>query len=386
MLRSLGSGISGLRAHQTMLDVTGNNIANVNTTGFKSSSVQFQDTLSQMLKGPGAASPETGGTNPAQVGLGVKTAGIATNFAQGSAKATGRASDLMIQGDGFFTVREGDNMLYSRAGEFDFDTLGRLVEPGGHIVQGWIATNGTIDTSNPLADVQIPLKQVSPAKQTTQTAINGNLPDDAAVGTTLVRDLDVYDAAGNKSTLSITLERTAAGWDVGDGTTVSGSLAYAGGALTSGGVVTVAGVSVDLSKTTGFAKLTTVAITSQDGRASGTLDSYAIQPDGTITGSYSNGATENLARIAMATFPTPTGLEKTGGSTYRSTVASGIPTYGTAGQDGVGPIAAGYLEMSNVDLSQEFTNLILAQRGFQANARIITTSDQILEEVVQLKR
>src|SRR5690606_30689212 len=139
MLRSLYSGISGLRSHQTMLDVTGNNIANVNTTAFKSSATQFQDTLSQLQRGAAGPQAEQGGTNPAQIGLGVQVAGLSTNFAQGSAQATGRSTDMMISGDGFFVTRSGGDQFYTRAGNFDLDAQGRLVTPDGGIVQGWIA-------------------------------------------------------------------------------------------------------------------------------------------------------------------------------------------------------------------------------------------------------
>ncbi|MFE6967050.1 flagellar hook protein FlgE [Agromyces sp. NPDC057679] len=386
MLRALFSGVSGLRSHQTMIDVVGNNIANVNTPGFKGSQAQFQDTLSQILRGGGAGTPEIGGTNPAQVGLGVQVAGISTNFAQGSAKATGRPTDLMVSGDGFFTVRSGGQTLYTRAGNFDFDPLGRLVSPSGDLVQGWVANGGVINTGGGLQDITLPLKAVSPAKASTTAEFSGNLPDDAPVGETLLRDLDVYDASGNKTTLSITFTRSATGWDVSEGGTAIGTLTYANGALTSGASMTIGGVAVDFSETTGFAKLTDLGVKSQDGRPVGSLDSYSIAPDGTIVGTFSNGASEPLARIAMATFVNPGGLQKAGGSTYEATANSGAVTYGTAGSAGFGKLASGYLEMSNVDLSQEFADLIVAQRGFQANARIVTTSDQILEEVTNLKR
>ncbi|WP_159599275.1 flagellar hook protein FlgE [Agromyces humi] len=386
MLRALFSGVSGLRSHQTMIDVVGNNIANVNTPGFKGSQAQFQDTLSQILRGGGAGTPEIGGTNPAQVGLGVQVAGISTNFAQGSAKATGRPTDLMISGDGVFTVRSGEQTLYTRAGAFEFDPLGRLVSPSGDLVQGWIGTNGVINPGGPMQDITLPLKAISPARATTAATFGGNLPDDAAVGDTLIRDLDVFDAAGNKTTLSITFTRNATGWDVSEGGTSAGTLTYASGALTSAGNLTIGGLPIDFTTTTGFAKLTTVGVTGQDGRAVGSLDSYAISPDGTIVGTFSNGANEPLARIAMATFINPGGLMKAGGSTYEATANSGAVQYGTAGSAGYGKLASGYLEMSNVDLSQEFADLIVAQRGFQANARIITTGDQILEEVTNLKR
>ncbi len=166
MLRSLYSGISGLRSHQQMLDVTGNNIANVNTVGFKSSSTVFQDTLSQMTQGAGGPQTGIGGTNPAQIGLGVQVAGVSTNFAQGSAQATGKATDLMISGDGFFVTRLGNDTVYSRAGAFDFDADGRLVTADGKIVQGYPATNGVVNENGALSDIVLPLDAAAPAVRT----------------------------------------------------------------------------------------------------------------------------------------------------------------------------------------------------------------------------
>ncbi|MGX5697393.1 flagellar hook protein FlgE [Agromyces soli] len=386
MLRSMFSGISGLRAHQTMLDVTGNNIANVNTTGFKGSATQFQDTLSQLVQGGGAPGAAIGGTNPAQIGLGVQVAGISTNFTQGSAQATGRASDLMISGDGFFVVNAGGETLYSRAGAFDFDAQGRLVTPNGGFVMGWNAVNGVVNQGGALQNIALPRGAVAPAVATTDVRFSGNLPDDAAVGTEIVRDIDVYDATGTATSVSLSFTRSATGWDVASGATALGSMTFAGGLPTGTTSVTVGGVAVDLSAVTGYADLSTLKVAGQDGRPAGTLDAYSIGPDGTITGTFSNGATETVGRIALATFVNPGGLEKAGDSTYRATANSGAVELGGGGDAGYGTLASGYLEMSNVDLSQEFTNLIIAQRGFQANARIITTSDEVLQELTNLKR
>lgn len=390
MLRSLYSGISGLRAHQTMLDVTGNNIANVNTTAFKSSATQFQDTLSQLTSGAGVPQAGTGGTNPAQVGLGVLVAGISTNFTQGAAQTTGRPTDMMISGDGFFVTSLGGQQLFTRAGSFDPDALGRLVSPDGAIVQGWNAVNGQIRQGGALENVTLPLDAVSPAKATTSATLSGNLPINAEDGTSLVRDVPVYDAEGAKSDLTLTFTKTAAGWDVsgavGTGAPSTGSLTFAGGALTGGGSLTVNGITVDMSKLTGFADSSTVAFSGQDGSAAGTLESFTLSKDGTLIGLFSNGSKQTIARIALATFVNPGGLEKAGGSSYRQTVNSGDAQVGGPGDGGLGTVAGGMLEMSNVDLSQEFTNLIVAQRGFQANARIITTSDEVLQELTNLKR
>jgi flagellar hook protein FlgE len=373
-----------------MLDVTGNNIANVNTTAFKSSATQFQDTLSQLTSGAGVPQAGTGGTNPAQVGLGVLVAGISTNFTQGAAQTTGRPTDMMISGDGFFVTSLGGQQLFTRAGSFDPDALGRLVSPDGAIVQGWNAVNGQIRQGGALENVTLPLDAVSPAKATTSATLSGNLPINAEDGTSLVRDVPVYDAEGAKSDLTLTFTKTAAGWDVsgavGTGAPSTGSLTFAGGALTGGGSLTVNGITVDMSKLTGFADSSTIAFSGQDGSAAGTLESFTLSKDGTLIGLFSNGSKQTIARIALATFVNPGGLEKAGGSSYRQTVNSGDAQVGGPGDGGLGTVAGGMLEMSNVDLSQEFTNLIVAQRGFQANARIITTSDEVLQELTNLKR
>jgi flagellar hook protein FlgE len=285
MLRSLFSAISGLRANQTMLDVTGNNIANANTVGFKASDVVFQDTLSQMLSGAGAPTagpPASGGTNPMQVGLGVQVGAITTDFNQGSAESTGRPTHLMISGDGFFMIKRGNNTLYTRAGAFGFDSGGNLVTPDGDIVEGYQATGGTIDTTQAPQPISIP---------------------------------DIADE-----------------------------------------------------------------------NAANPLTSYNIGSDGVITGVYADGTKKPLYQIAMADFANPAGLEKVGDTAFRESTNSGTPQFGVSGTGRRGNLIAGSLEASNVDLAKEFTNLIIAQRGFQATSRVITTSDQVLEDLVNLKR
>ncbi|HSU72073.1 MAG TPA: flagellar basal-body rod protein FlgF [Micrococcaceae bacterium] len=390
MLRSLYSGISGLRAHQTMLDVTGNNIANVNTQGFKASSVEFQDTLSQMTKGASAPTSGSGGSNPAQVGLGVQVAGISTNFTQGSSEATGKATDMMISGDGFFVVQQGGETLYTRAGSLGQDAQGRLVTPDGAILQGWTAdANGVVSTGGPVGNMTLSSQILAPAQATTTATVSGNLPSDAATGTALTRDIQVYGASGNTSTISLTFTSSGPGaWSVTDGAGDTASLTFgADGKLTSAGnTLTSAGVAVDLSTLTGFSGLSTVTAKSDNGRAAGTLESFTLSKDGTVVGSFSNGAKQAVGQIALANFTNPGGLEKAGSSSYRASANSGAATMGVAGSAGMGTLVAGSLEMSNVDLSQEFTNLIVAQRGFQANARVITTSDTVLQELIDLKR
>lgn len=390
MLRSLYSGISGLRAHQAMLDVTGNNIANVNTTGYKTSSAQFQDTLSQMTQGASGPQQEVGGSNPAQIGLGVRVAGVSTNFGQGSSQSTGRGTDLMISGEGFFVTGKGTQQYYTRAGNFQMDAAGRLVSPDGGILQGWSATNGVVNTGGATGPITLSPDATAPAVATTNAVLGGNLPSDAAAGTSVERQVKVFDANGAERSLTLTFSRTATGWNVAgadaNGATGASTLTFANGALASGGTMTVGGITVAMGAVTGFAQMSTLAVGSQNGSAAGQLESFTLAGDGSLIGSFSNGAKGVLARVALARFTNPEGLEKAGGSTYVATANSGAAQLGVAGEGGLGSLTSGSLEMSNVDLSQEFTNLIVAQRGFQANARIITTSDEVLQELSNLKR
>ncbi|MCW2565920.1 MAG: flagellar hook-basal body protein [Mycobacterium sp.] len=392
MLRSLFAGISGLRAHQTMMDVTGNNIANVNTAGFKTSQTVFQDTLSQLIQGAGAPQGAAGGTNPAQVGLGVRVGGIFTNFGQGSAQATGRSTDLMIQGDGFFVVRKDGQDLYTRAGAFNFDSLGQLVSPDGGKVMGWGAVNGAINTNAAAAPLSLPIGTMLPPAVTGNVAVAGNLPGDSTSTAPLITSITVYDAQGNAIALQTSFTKTSATtWDVSisDGTTTVGPnpLTFsASGTTPTPSTMTFGGINVDLSKITNYAGVATAQAVSQDGSAVGSLQAFSISPDGTLVGVFSNGLRQNLGQIAMASFNNPPGLEKVGNTSFRATVNSGVAQLGVAGSGGRGALAGGSLEMSNVDLAQEFTNLIVAQRGFQANSKVITASDEILQDLVNLKR
>ncbi|AXJ10018.1 flagellar hook protein FlgE [Arthrobacter sp. PM3] len=389
MLRSLYSGISGLRAHQTMLDVTGNNIANVNTAGFKASSTQFQDTLSQLQQGATGPQAQTGGSNPAQIGLGVRVTGVTTNFSQGSSQSTGRATDMMISGDGFFVTSKGGQQLFTRAGAFSPDAANQLVSPDGGILQGWTAdTSGVINTGSPVGDITLnPNTMV--AKATGTVTIDGNLPSDAADGTQLKRIVKVYDAAGAERSVDMTFTKAGSTWNIAaddNGTTANGSVTFTNGQPTAGGNFTVNGITLDISKVSGYATMSSLAVSGQDGAPVGKLESYTLGSDGSLIGSFSNGIKQVLAKIALAKFTNPGGLEKAGSSSYVATGNSGGVQLGAAGDPGIGTLTGGSLEMSNVDLSQEFTNLIVAQRGFQANARIITTSDEVLQELTQLKR
>jgi flagellar hook protein FlgE len=366
--------------------VTGNNIANVNTNGFKTSQATFQDTLSQMVRAAGAPQGQAGGTNPAQVGLGVRLGSISTNFGQGAAQTTGKSTDLMIQGDGFFVVRSGGEQMFTRAGAFDFDSSGSLVTPNGNIVQGWTAVNGVVNPNTAPNNLTLPLGQTIAPVATTNMTLVGNLSEGAAPGAVIEVATTAYDATGAATPITLTFEKTSASsWSLtlpdGSSTTVDFTAGKPDNAT-----VTAGGYTFNVSSMSQYSGTSSAKVAEADGSAAGTLSSYTISQSGEIVGVFSNGLKQALGQIAMANFTNVNGLEKVGNSMYRSTVNSGLPQVGVAGTGGMGVINGGALEMSNVDLAQEFTNLVIAQRGFQANSRVITTSDELLQELVNLKR
>lgn len=401
---SMNSAVSGLRAHQLMLDVTGNNIANVNTPGFKAGRTTFSDVLSQTITGATAPSQNVGGTDPQQVGLGVRTGAITNLFTQGGILTTNKPTDLAIQGEGFFVLSDGAANYYTRAGAFEVDSAGNLVDSvTGYRVQG---ASGDITVS--------PTATSAPVATTTAT-FTGNLDSTVATAATYVSTISVHDSLGGTHNLTLTFTKTATPGQFTYATTESdgsmsintggsGTIQFSGsGAITSGatGSITVdftngasSGqvVSLDFgsannaSPVTGFASSATLALAAQNGSASGTLQSFSIGTDGTINGTFSNGRVQSLGTIRLATFPNAAGLAKMGSNLYRETSNSGVANMGNPGTGGRGTLAPGSLEASNVDLADEFTKLIVAQRGFQANARVITTSDEVMTEAVNLKR
>ena len=412
MLRSMFSAISGLRAHQTKMDVTGNNIANVNTVGFKGSQTVFQDTLSQVIRAGGAPAADRGGTNPAQVGLGVKVAAITTNWTQGATQSTGRSTDFMIEGDGFFVTRSGTEELYTRAGSFDFDGTGKLVTPDGSVLRGWMAQpDGTVNPNGPIEDLTVPYGQLVNPTQTTTASVLGNIPSETVPGASLQTGITMYDSQGvpQKVFYNFTKSAAAGAWTLdivhADATVLASAIPIqfnSLGALTTPASGSISftppvatypswtpaapGVTVDLSGMTQFGGANTMTAPDQNGFALGSLQSFQLGNDGTIMGVYSNGLRQPLGRLALASFNNPGGLEKAGNSSFRVGDNSGVAQVGMAGQGGRGVLNSGALEMSNVDLAEEFTGLIVAQRGFQANSRVITSSDEILQDLVNLKR
>ncbi|HVV35264.1 MAG TPA: flagellar hook protein FlgE [Acidimicrobiales bacterium] len=410
------SGVSGLRVHQTMMDVVGNNIANVNTVGFKASTVIFQDALSQLLRGASSGTTSTdAGVNPEQVGLGVKVGGIDMILTQGASQLTGRATDVAIQGDGFFVVRTAEETLFTRAGSFTFDERGFLTDPSGAIVQGWLANpQGQVFTNAPITDIKLPVGQVINPVATTEVTVGGNLST-AALTTDqpISTAIEVVDSLGTKQRITLDFSKTADNqWSMNaydpTGTQIGSSVPLvfdpATGALTTPAAntppsftFTPPGGASALTFDVNFGQGSPTALTQlgggstatamdQNGTLTGYLRSFAISDDGSVSGVFSNGRSQVLGKLALAAFNNPSGLIKAGGSLFRSSAASGTPLAGTPGSAGRGSLAAGTLEMSNVDLAQEFTNLIIAQRGFQANSKVITASDEMLQDLVNLKR
>ncbi|MBN1536735.1 MAG: flagellar hook protein FlgE [Anaerolineales bacterium] len=406
MLRSMYTAISSLNLHQTYLDVVANNIANVNTYSFKSSSVNFQNQFAQTLWSGASPSGELGGVNPAQVGLGVQLGSITPDFTQGTLTSTGVSNDLAIQGEGFFVFYDGENYLYSRDGALEIDADGYLVNGAtGFRIQGWLATGtgatATVEPSGATSSISFPL-DTALASETTYVNLGGNLDAETADGETYDATVGVYDSQGVLHSITITFTNSATDnqwtWAAsGDGASQTGTLVFdADGQYVSGsGTITVTDTGgadnvvfdIDFANMTQLATDNEVAVTASDGLEAGTFSGFYQTPsNGEIYGVYSNGMTQLIGQLAIASFTNPPGLSVVGQNMYEISPNSGDPNVGAAGTGGRGTIASGYLEGSNVDLGQEFTNMILAERGFQAASRIITTSDEMLQELVNLKR
>ena len=486
MMRSLYSGVSGLKNHQTRMDVVGNNISNVNTTGFKSSRVTFSDTLSQTLSGASAPTENRGGTNPKQIGLGSATSAIDTLFTDGSVQSTGVNTDLCLSGNGLFFVKDGNLSHYTSNGNFKFDKEGYYVNSDGLKVQGWSATTpgDAINTNGQPSEICIPAGKTMAASATTKATFSSNLNAaepmiksitiTTADGKTETINTDgktfkvgapytiggtastiasltlnmtdgtnttetegsftvgyskpkttiatVYDSLGNSHNVVIYMTKTGAdntgstwrmsladvktdgtstatlkdsngkdinlampktevkfnvngGYDTGSGTTTL--------TLTNGAVGTQT-VALDFTALTQYAGSST-AFATTDGNAAGTLKSVSIDSNGVITGTYTNGLNVQEAQVAIAQFNNASGLTKTGNSLYTESNNSGTPNIGTISDLGC-TVTPSSLEMSNVDMASELTDMIVTQRGYQSNSKIITVSDELLETLINMKR
>lgn len=408
MLRSMFTGISGLKTHQTRMDVVANNVANINSTGYKKGRANFQDIISQSLSGAsGATTAGTGGTNAKQVGLGVSLGSIDTLFTQGNLQVTGVNTDMAIQGNGMFILNDGASTDYTRAGIFSLDEDGTLVNAAnGWNVQGWQADNtGALDTTQAIGNISVPVGSSIPANETTSITYTGNLDSGSAVGDSYVTSINVYDSLGATHTVTLTFAKTAANtwsatasgvgvggaastliYDPADGSFDAGLSTVNNITLASPPAATAAVFTPGFTTSTQYAADNSIIASSQDGYASGALQSYSIGDSGVITGLFSNGIRRSLAQIALAHFANYGGLNREGDNMFAETANSGVAQVGVAKNGARGSIIGGTLEMSNVDLSEEFTSMITTERGFQANSRSVTTSDEILQELLNLKR
>ncbi len=475
MSSSLYSGISGLNAMQTQLDVIGNNIANANTVGYKSSRILFSDILSQSLTGGG------GGTM--QVGRGVSVGGVDTLFSAGSFETTSNATDLSIDGEGFFMVRDAEGgIYYTRAGAFSVDNEGYLVDVNNHKVQGCnlMAADSDAVTDISLKDVQ------SAPKATTETSIGANLDASTPPGDVFTVAQEVYDTLGTSHTLRLEFEKQAAAggwsaravlvaagagetdivhnaldpadyetayvadgeayaeddllvhegvvyrctsaytsatgddcepegsasnWEVSDYRLDEDGVVYmpmsfefaADGSLTSPSTdptLSFAGLAngaedIDVNwkltgsgvePLTGYASTSVVKSLIQDGYSSGELRSISVTEDGIITGFFTNGQTTSIGEVMLATFSNPLGLQRMGANLFGETLMSGVAIQNSPGTGGMGTIISNSLELSNADIAQEFINMITAQRAYQASAKVVSTTDQMMSELMNVKR
>lgn len=425
ILSSLYTGVSGMVAQGEALGVIGDNIANANTIGFKASRAEFQDIISKNLKGI------LGGN---QIGRGVKIGAVNPILAQGNVDATEKVTDLAISGDGYFKVKGSDGESYTRDGSFHFDKEGYLVSNDNQRVQGF-QTDEKGNILNKLADIKFP-RALIPAKATKELKLDLNL--DSRVEPTKKFDIkdpyttshystgvEMYDSQGNKHLLSMFFNKTADrewtfrglvdGKEVQSGEegqlsqvcegkltftvdgklntqeTTSSNFNFKGGALQDqqlklnfGDAIGAGGKGIDGTKQ--YGKNSDLISWNQDGAAAGTINNLSFNDEGVLTAVYSNGQAADLAQIALAKFENPEAMFKVGNNRLKESRDSGGPSMGAPGSSGRGKMFAKSLERSTVDLATEFVNMIQNQRGFQANAKTITTTDELLNEVIQLKR
>jgi flagellar hook protein FlgE len=405
--------LSGLTASSQALAAIANNLANLNTVGYKDTRVLFRDLFYQSLG-------TSGGGDPIQLGAGTAVSAMPSLFTQGSVDSSGVATDVAIMQDGFFVVQKNGVTSYTRAGNFTQDDNGFLVTTEGAQVLGYPAVNGVVDTGQGLTGLNLGTGAVSPPTATSNLQIRANLDATAAVGTTFPATVTVYDSLGAKHVLTFNFTKTGANaWNystsipaadvgaAGNPTVIAnGNLAFDSNGNLTTPAANVTGLSIpnladgagtlnftwNLYDTGAAGLLTQVAApsstssTGQDGNGSGSLQKFAIGSDGMVTGVFDNGRTAVLGQLVLATFANQQGLMRLGQNNFEETLASGQAVVGAPGTGGRGTLAGGALELSNVDISKEFAAMIVAQRGFQANARAVTTFDEITQDTINLKR
>lgn len=402
--------LSGLDSDTTALNTIANNLSNMNTTGYKAQTVNFADLFYTQVG-------EAGSGNLMQQGAGVQTADIQSQFTQGSVASTGNSTDMAVSGNGFFVLQDGNQNLYTRDGNFTLSSAGNLTSQDGLNVMGYPAVNGVVNTNAPLAPIAIPVGQVESPQATSTFGMTANLNATAAVGATVPGQITMYDSLGVSHVATVTYTKTAnntwsysialpAGDQTAAGTTANttGTLTFnASGNLTSP-AANVSGISFtgltdganDMSftwnvlGTSGTPTITqvnsasAVTATTQNGFPSGQYDSFTVGNDGTVTATYSNGQTLAVGKLALGTVANTEGLKLLGNGEYSTTQASGTAAVGVSGTAGLGTVTDGSLEASNVNISQEFSDLIIAQRAFEANSKAVTTFDSVVQETINM--
>lgn len=402
--------LSGLQADTVALNTIGNNLANLNTTAYKGQSTSFEDLFYQQIG-------ESGSGNAIQTGAGVKVSGTNTNFLQGTLLPTTNSANMAVAGNGFFVVQQNGVQSLTRAGNFQLDSSGNLITVDGEHVMGYSALNGVVNQAGGLQGLTIPVGANEAAQATSNISVTSNLNASATVGTTFSSPVQVFDSLGSSHQVTITYTKTgtntwsyAVALPAGDATGVpsnnTGTLTFdTSGKLISptGSVanVTFPGLTDgasnltfnwNLNDSSGNPTITQLAAassnsgTQQDGFASGVYQSFTVGSDGLITAQFSNGRTSTVGQVAVATVANTTGLTVTGNNNFTTTAASGLATVGVAGTGGRGTVSDDALEQSNVDISSEFSNLIVAQRAFEANSKTVTTFDTVTQDTLALIR
>ena len=410
MLPSLNSAISGLNCNNMLMSIIGNNVANTNTVGYKECTASFSEVLSQSLGGV---------SNGAQIGRGVKMTNISPIFTQSSLEATQSPTDLAISGEGFFSVKNPESGLtyYTRAGNFIFNKEGNLVTPEGNVLQGWPIVNEEMQGAT--MDINLSGFSFTPkATSTIDMGLNLDSTEPIIAGgfvaatpastSNFSSNITAYDSLGNSHDIAVYFTKTADNTWTYNAATETGTINTGGNgtiAFNSDGTQDAAAsstsdldisfengpaanqlINFDFGNTTQYATSSTLNSMVQDGYGSGSLLTIGIDLDGLITGISTNGCVQELAKIVVATFESPWGLSKIGDNLFAEARDSGTPITSQTGGGSIGSILASTLESSNVDLGAQFMKMIIVQRSYQANARVITTSDQLLNEMVNLKR
>ncbi len=407
---SFSIALTGLEANSTALNTIGNNLANLNTTAFKDQTTTFSDLFYQQVGSSGSG-------DALQQGLGVRVSSTTSDFSQGTLTPTDDSSDMAIQGNGFFVINSNGEQELTRAGNFQLDNQGNLTTTDGSSVMGYPAVNGTVSPGGALEALKLPIGETQSAQASSTFSLTGNLSSTAAVGDTFSTPITLYDSLGTSHVATVTFTKSASdqwGYSVAlpsddeTGTPVgnTGTLTFdSSGNLTSPtsnvNGITFPGMadgSADMSlnwnlfNSAGNATLTQTSAasasssTSQNGYASGTYQNFTVDNTGLVTAQFSNGETQTIGQVAVANVANVEGLTRTGNNAYVTTAASGVAAVGTANTGGLGAIDDESLESSNVNISTEFTNLIVAQRAFEANSKTVTTFDTLTQETIDMIR